>query len=220
MGRGCPRYDRRFRNGQVKTWEFDRIFISTAVILTTLQETTFEDVIFPNIEKLRHSTNGPSTVLDAAFKMQRQYITGMDHGAEGSKNVFETYAEICTELGDDNQKYMQAYLKGISIVVLRLSTAQAEYYDDISKVFEMVFKEKGLKGDRWSYRRDRPNGEAPKLRAAIVYLAIAEDPLPGSKKLGYRAYGCNEGQPRQNWGEAAVGDVPSLSSRVASAQDS
>lgn len=190
------------------------------MILTTLQETTFEDVIFPNIEKLRHSMNGPSTVLDAAFKMQRQYITGMDHGAEGSKNVFETYAEICTQLGDDIPKYMQAYLKGISIVVLRLSTAQAEYYDDISKVFEMVFKEKGLKGDRWSYRRDRPNGEAPKLRAASVYQAIAEDRLPGSKELGYGSYGCNEGHTRQIWEEAAGEYLSRLRAGAATVEDS
>lgn len=171
------------------------------MILTTLQETTFEDVICPNIDKLQHSMNGPSIVLDAAFKMQRQYITGMDHGAEGAKNVFETYAEICTQLGDEIPKYVQVYLKGMSIVALRLSIAQAEYYDDISKVFEMVFKEKGLKGDRESYRRDRPNGEAPKLRVVSVFQAIAEDRLPGSKEQGYGSYGCDEGHTRQIWEE-------------------
>lgn len=160
--------------------------------------------------------NGPSTVLDAAFKMQRQYITCMDHGA---KDVFETYAEICTQLGDDIPKYMQVYLKGMSIIVLRLSTAQAEYYDDISKVFEMVFKEKGLKGDRESYRRDRPNGEAPKLRAASVYQAIAEDRLPGSKELDYGSYGCDEGHTRQIFEEDAGEYLSRLGAGAATVED-
>ena len=163
--------------------------------------------------------NGPSTVLDAAFKMQRQYITGMDHGAEGAKDVFETYAEICTQLGEDIPKYVEVYLKGMSIVVLRLSTAQAEYYDDISKVFEMVFKEKGLKGDRESYRRDRPNGEAPKLRAASVYQAIAEHRLPGSKELDYGSYGCDEGQTRQIWEEDAGEYLSRLGAGAATFED-
>ena len=175
------------------------------MILTTLQETIFEDVICLNIEKLRHSMDGPSTVLDAAFKMRREYITGMDHGAEGAKNVFETYAEICMQLNNEIPKYAQVYLKGMSFVALRLSAAQAEYYDDISKVFEMVFKEKGLNGDRESYRRDRPNGEAPKLRAVSVFQAIAEDRLPGPKELGYGSYGCNEDHTRQIW-EETVGE--------------
>lgn len=163
--------------------------------------------------------NGPSTVLDAAFKMQRQYITGMDHGAEGAKSVFETYTEICTQLGDEIPKYVQVYLKGMSIIALRLSTAQAEYYDDISKVFDMVFKEKGLKGDRESYRRDRPNGEAPKLRAVSVFQAIAEDCLPGSKELGYGSYGCNEAHTRQIWEETVGESLSRLGAGAATIED-
>lgn len=163
--------------------------------------------------------NGPSTVLDAAFKMQREYITGMDHDAEGAKNVFETYTEICTQLDDEIPKYVQMYLKGMSKVVLWLSTAQAEYYDNISKIFEMVFKEKGLEGDRESYRRDRPNGEAPKLRAFSVYQAIAENRLPGPKELGYGLYGCDGGNTRQIWEEAAGEYLSRLGAGVATVED-
>jgi len=194
-------------------------FISTAAILTTLQETTFEGTILPNIEELRHSMNGPSTVLDAAFKMQRQYIAGMDYEAEGAKNVFETYAEICAQLGDEIPKYLGMYLKGMFIVVLRLSTAQAAYYDDISKAFEMVFKEKGLEGDREGYRRDRPNGSAPKLRAFSVYRAIAEDRLPGSKELGYGSYGCDGEDTRQLWEEGAGEYLSRLGTWTAAVED-
>ena len=163
--------------------------------------------------------NGPSTVLDAAFKMQCEYIAGMDYEAEGAKNVFETYAEICTQLDDEIPKYVQMYLKGMSKVVLRLSTAQAEYYDDISKVFEVVFKEKGLEGDRESYRRDRPNGEAPKLRAFSVYQAIAENRLPGSKELGYGSYGCDGGNTRQIWEDAAGEYLSRLEVGAATVED-
>ena len=43
-----------------------------------------------------------------------------------------------------------------TVIIPRLCTAQEQYYDDVSKVFEMALKEKGLKGDSESYRRDRP----------------------------------------------------------------
>jgi len=195
------------------------MFISTAAILTTVQETTFEGVIVLSIEKLRHSMNGPSTVLGAAFKMQRQYIAGMDYEAEGAKNVFDTYAEICAQLDDEIPKYTQIYLNGMSTVVLRLATAQAQYYDDISMVFEMVLKEKGLKGDRESYRRDRPNGEAPKLRAISIYQALAEDRLPGSKELGYGSYGCDKGHTTQIWEEAAGDHLSRLETWTATSGD-
>jgi hypothetical protein len=143
----------------------------------------------------------------------------MDYEAEGAKDVFETYAEICTQLCDEMPKYVQMYLKGMAVVVLRLSTAQAEYYDDISKVFEMVVKEKGLQGDRESYRRDRPNGEAPKLRAFSVYQAIAEDRLPGSKELEYGSYGCDGGNTRQIWEETAGEYLSRLGAGVATFED-
>ena len=143
--------------------------------------------------------DGPLTVLDAAIRMQRQYVTGMNYEAEGAKNIFETYAEICAQLDDEIPKYVQVYLKGMSIIVLHLSTAQAQYYDDISKVFEMIFQEKGLKGNSKSYRRDRPNGEAPKLRAVSVYQAMAENRLPESKEMVYGSYGCGQDHTREIW---------------------
>jgi len=163
--------------------------------------------------------NGPLTVVDAAFTMQRQYIPGVDCEAEGAKNVFETYAEICTQLDDEIPKYVQMYLRGVSVIVLRLSTAQAQYYDDTSKVFEVVFKEKGLKGDSESYRRDRPNGEAPKLRAVSIYQAIAEDRLPESKGLDYGSYGCGEGHTRKIWEETAGDHLSRLVARAATTED-
>ena len=163
--------------------------------------------------------DGPLTVLDAALTMQQQYIAGMDYEANGAKTIFDTYAEICVQLHDEIPKYVEAYLKGMSIIVLRLSTAQAQYYDDTSRVFEMVFKDKGLKGDSASYRRDRPNGEAPKLRAVSVYWAMAGSRLPETKEMEYGSYGCGEGHTRAIWEETAGKYLSLFVAGAATAED-
>ena len=190
-------------------------------MLTTLQEATSEGSIFPSIEKLRNSMNGPLTVVDTALSMRHQYIAGMDYEAEGAKQLLEAYTEICTQLDKEIPEYVKRYQKGISFVVLRLSTVQAQYYDDISKIFEMVFKEKGLKGDRVSYRRERLNREVPKLRIVSVYRAIAEDRLPESKEIkemDFGSYGCGEDHTRKIW-EATAGVYLSHLAHSATAKD-
>ena len=151
--------------------------------------------------------------------MQRRYIAGMDYEAEGAKTIFDTYAEICAQLHDEIPKYVEVYLKGMSIIVLHLSTAQAQYYDDTSRVFEMVSKDKGLKGDSGSYRRDRPNGEAPKLRAVSVYWAMAEGRLPKTKEMEYGSYGCGEGHTRVIWEETAGNYLAQFVAGAATAED-
>lgn len=163
--------------------------------------------------------DGPLTVLDAAFTMQRRYIVGMNYETEGAKDVFDTYVEICAQLEEEIPKYVEVYLKGISIIVLHLSTAQAQYYDDTSKVFEMVFREKGLKGDSESYRRNRPNGDAPKLRAVSIYQAMAENRLPEPKEMDYGSYGCGEGHTRAIWEETAANHISQLVAGAATAND-
>lgn len=162
----------------------------------------------PNMERLRQSRHGPWMVLDAALTMQRGYIAGMDYAGEGARNVLETYVEICTQLDSEMPKYVEKYVKGMGLIVVHLSTAQAQYYEDMTKVFEMVFTEKGLKGSREGYRRERRNGAGRKLRAVSVYRAIAEaeDRAPGWKEPehgSYGSYGCSEGETRRIWEETA-----------------
>jgi hypothetical protein len=147
--------------------------------------------------------DGPLTVLDSALTMQRQYIAGMDREAEGAKTLIDIYTEISTQLDSEIPQYVQMYTKGISVILLCLSAAQAQYYDDISKIFEMALKEKGMKGDRESYRRDRPNGKAPKLRVVSVYEAIKEDRQPVPKEMDHGSYGCGEGHTKQIWEDTA-----------------